>query len=461
MTALRLTRGAHQELKDTLFRDHNRESAAILLCQESHSGDLYLARTVVPATTITSSLRHVSWSGDSLRQAQDTAEVDGLTMILSHSHPTGMLEFSTVDDESDRLTIPLIFEGWLGHRAPLHHGSLIMTPNGEMQGRLYDRKGNTNIVNRISIVGDTVRIFDNDQLQGVGEFETPIAFGRSMTAQLRRMKATVIGISGTGSVVAEQLIRLGVGHVCLVDFDVVEPKNLNRILNSTAEDAEERVPKSNMMANIGRRFGSPSTIESIPSSILDRRAILASATSDFLFCCVDSLDAREMCDSLSAAFLLPLIDVGVTVLTRLDDAGQRQVADVLGRVDFVRPGGPSLFDRGVYSAASLRHEYLRRNAPHAYASEVAEGYVKGVVDEAPPVISINMKAASTAVLEMIGRLCPFRHDRNASYARTILRMAEGEEEHIEEGEFSTTNQPLFARGDAEPLLNMPALAKTG
>ena len=174
---------------------------------------------------------------------------------------------------------------------------------------------------------------------------------------------------------------------------------------------------------------------------------------------MDSLDAREICDSLSAAFLVPLIDVGVTILTREDREGKLQIADVLGRIDYVKPGGPSLMDRGVYSPESLRREYLQRNAPEAYAVEVAEGYIQGVADEAPPVITINMKTASTAVLEMIGRFCPYRMESNRRFARTILRMAEGEEEHFEEREFVTTEHPLLAHGDIEPLLNMPILSK--
>ena len=208
----------------------------------------------------------------------------------------------------------------------------------------------------------------------------------------------------------------------------------------------------------GRGFGSGSEIESRCTTIVDRETLLETAKSDLIYCCVDSLDAREVCDSLCAAFLVPLIDVGVTILTRLDADGDRRIADVLGRVDYVRPGGPSLLDRGVYSPESLRREYLRRNAPEAYAAEVAEGYIQGVADEAPPVIAVNMKAASTAVLEMIGRLCPYRMEGNGGFSRTILRMAEGEEEHMGEGEFEWTEQPLLAHGDMEPLLNMPVLA---
>lgn len=46
-----------------------------------------------------------------------------------------------------------------------------------------------------------------------------------------RLKASCVGIAGVGglgSAVATALARIGIGHLILADFDVVEPSNLNR-----------------------------------------------------------------------------------------------------------------------------------------------------------------------------------------------------------------------------------------
>ena len=459
MAVLRMTGETHRALGEALVRPDGKEAAAILLCRESHAGELYLARTIRPAEVLHSTECHVTWSGDALNKAQDLAEEEALSVILCHSHPSGALEFSVIDDESDRETMGSLFSGWLGDRAPRRHGSLIMTPDGSMKGRLYERTGEAEQMDRVMVSGESISLFDREFGVGARRRDFPRAFGPGMTELFGRLSVTVVGVSGTGSVVAEQLVRLGTGHVRLVDFDRVEGKNLNRIVNSTARDADRGVYKSEMMARAGRGFGSGSEIESRCTTIIDRETILATARSDLIFCCVDSLDAREVCDSLSAAFLVPLIDVGVIILTRLDGDGDRRIADVLGRIDYVRPGGPSLLDRGVYSPESLRRECLQRNAPDTYAAEVAEGYIQGVADEAPPVTAVNMKAASSAVLEMVGRLCPYRMEGNEGFSRTILRMAEGEEEHMGEGEFGLTEQPLLAQGDMEPLLGMPILAE--
>lgn len=50
----------------------------------------------------------------------------------------------------------------------------------------------------------------------------------AVTERLRRACVGIAGAGGLGSVVAEILARAGVGRLVIVDFDVVEPSNLNR-----------------------------------------------------------------------------------------------------------------------------------------------------------------------------------------------------------------------------------------
>ena len=45
---------------------------------------------------------------------------------------------------------------------------------------------------------------------------------------LRRSRVTVIGLGGLGGVIAEVLVRSGVGQLVLVDFDTFDRSNLNR-----------------------------------------------------------------------------------------------------------------------------------------------------------------------------------------------------------------------------------------
>ena len=78
--------------------------------------------------------------------------------------------------------------------------------------------------------GDTVFIIPKGELPPKDELEAMMA-ARHTPKVHQRMKegsVAVAGLGGLGSAVAIMLARLGVGRLLLVDFDVVEPSNLNR-----------------------------------------------------------------------------------------------------------------------------------------------------------------------------------------------------------------------------------------
>lgn len=56
----------------------------------------------------------------------------------------------------------------------------------------------------------------------------------------------VIGCGGTGSSVAEQLVRLGVRYLTMIDPDHVSQSNLTRVYGSTASDVGR--PKCQVLA---------------------------------------------------------------------------------------------------------------------------------------------------------------------------------------------------------------------
>lgn len=52
--------------------------------------------------------------------------------------------------------------------------------------------------------------------------------GRKVFDTLSRAYVGIAGLGGLGSNIAMMLARSGVGHLLLIDFDIVEPSNLNR-----------------------------------------------------------------------------------------------------------------------------------------------------------------------------------------------------------------------------------------
>ena len=78
--------------------------------------------------------------------------------------------------------------------------------------------------------GDELVFIKKGEIPSSEEFES-LMMARHSPGIHQKIKKSVVGIAGLGglgSVVAIALARVGVGKLILVDFDVVEPSNLNR-----------------------------------------------------------------------------------------------------------------------------------------------------------------------------------------------------------------------------------------
>lgn len=455
---LTMTQRAHQQLNRHLFPTDKKEAAAVLVCTRVPGArQRLLVQHVILVPYAACSERdaaYISWPSEYIEQGIDLAERRQLTLILIHSHPGGTPNFSPMDDRSDQEIIPCIFAA-----GGITHGTAVMLPNGFIFGRMYTPEMDVSPIDLVSVVGTDLQFFwGADLSRSTGR---PMAFSSLMTAELANLTASIVGVSGTGSIVAEQVCRLGFGRVILIEYDKVEDKNLNRILNTVKADADRNEPKVTVFSNRANQYRAEPYVKSVDANLLSREAILAAAEADVLFSCVDKLRARSVADLMAQVFLLPLLDVGVGISTRRTANGEVVVDEVTGRIDYVQPDSSSLFTRGVYSAATLQAEALSESDPAAHADQVRRGYIDGVPEQAPAVISLNMRAASACVMEFIARAYPFRQEPNSRYARTRFMLAEGIEEFTAEVEFATRTSPMVARGDEEPLLGLPALAGEG
>ena len=455
-STLAMTQRVHEQLQRHLFPGDRKEAAAVLVCTRVPGKRLrLLVKHVILVPHAACSKRDetsITWPSDYIEAGIDLAERRQLTLILLHSHPDGTPQFSSIDDRSDQEIVPCIFaaHGTL-------HGTAVMLPSGFIFGRCYSSDMQSSRIDLVHVVGMDLQHFWGDEL--LRTVKRPMAFTSAMTMELSRLTACVVGVSGTGSIVAEQLCRLGFGRVILIEFDKVEDKNLNRILNTVKQDATHEMPKVTVFAERANQYRTRPYVVPVDADVLSRKAVLAAAEADVLFSCVDKLRARSVADRLAQAFLLPLFDVGVGISTRKSLEGEVAVDEVTGRIDYVQPDGSSLFDRGIYSPATLAAEALLEADPEAHADQVRRGYIDGVPEQAPAVIALNMRAASACVMEFIARAYGFRQESNNCYARTRFMLAEAIEEYTAHDEFTARISPLIALGDEEPLLGLPVLAQ--
>jgi hypothetical protein len=376
-------------------------------------------------------------------------------ILKIHSHPNGCEAFSPTDDESDNVLFNSIF-CWTEGKHP--HASAIMLPDpeGTIFGRAIFPDGTFQPLDSILIPGDDLRFWTHSNCRSPGFAQRHVQlFGEGPIRRLQEMAIAVVGCSGTGSPVIEQLARLGVGRLVIVDPDKVEEKNLNRILNSTREDASFQRLKVDVLKRAIDAMGLSTEVETFAQDIRNPEALKAVAECDVIFGCVDSIDGRHLLNRLATFYSIPYFDLGV----RLDSDGNGGISEAYGVVNYLKPDGSTLMDRKLYSEEKLRSAGLRLTDPLAYREQIKKGYIGGTDEDRPAVISINMQVASTAVNEFLARLHPYRTYNNADSSSVRISFVHGAVRLEPESNHSGMFSQYIGRGDFRPLLNMPALSE--
>jgi hypothetical protein len=398
----------------------------------------------------------VTWETEIIIPFLEEASKKNLAILKIHSHPGGLSSFSEVDNQSDHDLFSSVF-GWF--EADSVHGSAVMLPGGKIFGRVFNPQLEFLPFDSVSVAGDEIKIWGQSALSTGDEFalRTIQTFGEGTYAKLKGLKAAVIGCSGTGSPTIEQLVRLGVGSLVMVDPDVVEQKNLNRILNTTMEDALQEKPKTEVLAAQIKRIGLGTSVKTFSSNLFDsREALQELITCDVIFGCVDSVDGRHLISQLTNFYLIPYFDLGVKLMAD----GKGGIDKISATVHYIQPGRSSLLSRGQFNQKELFDESLKRQNPDEFEARRGAGYVHNADVDSPAVISINMQISSMGVNEFLNRLHPFKYDPPEKYAQVSMDYSDGSICNVSEEELPQDDyqSQWMGRGDAPVFLRMQELS---
>jgi len=109
-------------------------------------------------------------------------------------------------------------------------------------------------------------------------------------AKLRASTIAVAGVGGVGSSAAYYLARSGVGRIRLVDQDIVEPSNLQRVHGASQEDLFH--PKAEVLSRRLSDFGSWLSVETVVETITDRNVDDLFRDVDLIFDGLDNFRTR-------------------------------------------------------------------------------------------------------------------------------------------------------------------------
>jgi molybdopterin/thiamine biosynthesis adenylyltransferase len=340
--------------------------------------DAYEHRTCVSAVLKSSFLIEVA----------NRSRVTGMAIIAIHTHPAspGHPLFSSVDDVGETE----LGSYFARRAAPVPHVTLVIGSEG-CRARLL---GNDDEID-VWEVGE--RLMLHSPMQGVSDQERDDrqvrAFGAPGQRLLGRLHFGVIGAGGTGSLECQQLAHLGATRITVIDRDLVEETNLNRLVGSIPSDVGQ--PKVEVVARMIRAINPGATVVPLQADIVDEEVAKLIATFDFVLLCTDSHASRAVVNQAAYQYLVPVIDMGVSITV-----ANGAVSHITGRVQMLAPGLPCLTCSGALDGEAIRREM---QSPEQRA---ADPYVQGVREPQPAVLSINSTVSSLAMTMLLGAATP-------------------------------------------------------
>lgn len=158
----------------------------------------------------------------------------------------------------------------------------------------------------------------------------------------------VIGLSGGGSHVCQQLAHIGVGNYVIVDPQFIEDTNLNRLVGGTAADVAARTPKTDIAKRLIQGVRPGAHIEAHQD---DWRNVATSLRRcDVVIGCVDSFKDRSELERQVRRYLTPYIDIGMDVRKSGNDY------HISGQAALSIPGGACLWCMGILREHLLAEE---------------------------------------------------------------------------------------------------------
>lgn len=440
-----------KRLVEDLFSDCRSEHAAYLLGNFSKTNEdlRFLVTDIIPIRREDieeASELHMKIKSISYVRVIKKARIENEGLFFVHSHPIGPNNYSTQDDSEE-----LQFFNTVYSRIPdAFHGSIVFSKPNKYSARLWQPDGSHVPISLIRVIGDRFQFISND-LEGnpfPEYFDRQIrAFGKEIQTTLNKLKIGIVGVGGTGSAIAEQLIRLGVGELHIFDYDNFEKTNVNRVYGSRVSD--EGKNKVDIIERLANDIGLGTRIKKINKSITYKSSLNELKKCDIIFGCTDDQWGRMILNNIAIFYYIPIIDMGVKI-----DSENAKIKSIQGRTTVLLPNNACLFCRQTINSGTISGEILSATNPGEADLLRDEGYIPELQDSAPAVIPFTTIVASTSIIELLHRLTGFLGD--ARHTSEIINLFDlekiGKNSKPQNKECFCGEKSKIGRGDVEPNL---------
>lgn len=309
------------------------------------------------------------------------SRAEGRALVLIHSHPSQpeIPGFSPTDDEGERVMAPYL----LRRAAKVPHVALVVGRDG-CAARAFP-VGESVAVTQVGRNRTELYVPDGRALQVTKTYDRQVrAFGPRGQAKVSLQNVSIVGLGGTGSVVAQQLAYLGVRRFLLVDPDTVDETNLNRTLGAGPSDVGRA--KVSVASAAIRAVRPDAHVDEVVGDVTRREVAARVTSSDFIFSCTDTQGSRAVLGQIAYQYLLPMVDVGVNIVVK-----NGAVTFIEGRAQMFAPG------LGCYVCGQQLDWHAVRRDLQTVHHRQNDPYFTGAGEPQPAVVSINSVVASLGV----------------------------------------------------------------
>jgi adenylyltransferase/sulfurtransferase len=135
--------------------------------------------------------------------------------------------------------------------------------------------------------------------------------GEEGQRKLMAARVTICGCGALGTVLANHLVRAGVGNIRIVDRDFIETHNLQRQILFDENDVADNLPKAEAAARKLRRINSQVNIEAVVTDIDHTNILDLVSDADLILDGTDNFETRYLINDAAVKLNKPWIFGGV------------------------------------------------------------------------------------------------------------------------------------------------------
>lgn len=190
---------------------------------------------------------------------------------------------------------------------------------------------------------------------------TELLLGAERLEELQRAHVLIVGLGGVGGIATEMLVRSGIGHLTIVDADIVQPSNINRQIVATHSAIGKT--KASVLATRLMDINPNVHIEVVEEFLQDDNmvALLDQHRYDFVIDAIDSLSPKVHLIRLSK-------ERGLSIISSMGAGAKRDISSV--RTDDLSRSYNCNLARAIRKR--LRKLGIIRGLPVVYSTELPQ-----------------------------------------------------------------------------------------